>query len=304
MGQRILSVVVILMLGIALFLAHRNLRLGRGDRRGALRLVGFLFACGVLGWLLTADHVPEPNDELGMSFTSLGTVLFISLLFASFYLALEPYVRRLWPDRLVSWTRLLLGRWKDPLVGRDILAGGAMFFLTTTLSLGVQWWNARSGAPPFPMRLVNYTSMESTRSLLEHTMSALTNSIFNPMFFLLFLVLLRVLLRKQWIAAVVFVLLTSLLVGGGDGRGMSGYLQGAVWGTIAVTVLVRFGLLAFIVGFFLNFYVQGLPLELDPSHWWFASSCFALAICAGVIVYGMWAALAGRSLLKDDLSRS
>ena len=39
------------------------------------------------------------------------------------YLALEPIVRRRWPDALVAWTRLLRGRIVDPLVGRDALIG-------------------------------------------------------------------------------------------------------------------------------------------------------------------------------------
>jgi uncharacterized membrane protein YjjB (DUF3815 family) len=40
-----------------------------------------------------------------------------------FYLALEPYARRLWPTMLVAWTRLLSGRMRDPLVGKSILVG-------------------------------------------------------------------------------------------------------------------------------------------------------------------------------------
>ena len=40
-----------------------------------------------------------------------------------FYLALEPYARRLWPHMLVSWVRLMGGRFRDPLVGRDLLIG-------------------------------------------------------------------------------------------------------------------------------------------------------------------------------------
>jgi len=39
------------------------------------------------------------------------------------YLALEPYVRRYSPDMLMSWSRLIGGRFRDPRVGRDILAG-------------------------------------------------------------------------------------------------------------------------------------------------------------------------------------
>jgi hypothetical protein len=39
------------------------------------------------------------------------------------YVAIEPFVRRQWPQVLVSWARLLAGDWRDPLVGRDILIG-------------------------------------------------------------------------------------------------------------------------------------------------------------------------------------
>src|SRR5439155_1266433 len=42
-----------------------------------------------------------------------------------FYVALEPYVRRFWPQLLIGWTRALSGGLRDPLVGRDILAGVA-----------------------------------------------------------------------------------------------------------------------------------------------------------------------------------
>ncbi len=39
------------------------------------------------------------------------------------YIAIEPIVRRSWPELLFSWSRLLSGRFRDPLVGRDLLAG-------------------------------------------------------------------------------------------------------------------------------------------------------------------------------------
>ena len=40
-----------------------------------------------------------------------------------FYMAVEPYVRRLWPDSLIAWSRLLDGRLRDPLLGKHILIG-------------------------------------------------------------------------------------------------------------------------------------------------------------------------------------
>ena len=39
-------------------------------------------------------------------------------------MAVEPFARRTWPKLLISWQRLLNGRFRDPLVGRDVLLGG------------------------------------------------------------------------------------------------------------------------------------------------------------------------------------
>ena len=43
--------------------------------------------------------------------------------FLAVYMAFEPYVRRRSPRTLISWTRLLAGRFRDPLVGADLLVG-------------------------------------------------------------------------------------------------------------------------------------------------------------------------------------
>ena len=60
----------------------------------------------------------------------LFTVWFFVLAFAGqaaltwvAYLVLEPYARAHWPQTLVSWNRLLQGRFRDPMVGRDALIG-------------------------------------------------------------------------------------------------------------------------------------------------------------------------------------
>ena len=104
------------------FVALRNVRRGRGDRRGALRLALYLGAVRML-WFLGAHHVastgrvrpvhrrtsPTPCCSVGLAYV--------------FYLAIEPYARRLWPRMLVSWVRILDGRFRDPLVGRDLLVG-------------------------------------------------------------------------------------------------------------------------------------------------------------------------------------
>ena len=79
----------------------------------------------MIAWVFRARHFGADEElsqlQFGIYFALLPTVLLWL-----FYLALEPYVRRWWPHRMVSWSRLLAGDFRDPLIGRDILIGAAL----------------------------------------------------------------------------------------------------------------------------------------------------------------------------------
>jgi hypothetical protein len=98
-------------------LARRNLRSGRGDRQSALKLVTAVTVIVTLASLL-GSHSP-----LDVLIASAGMGLFGGCAAWVFYLAVEPAVRRAWPHLLIASTRLIDGRWRDPLVGRSLLAG-------------------------------------------------------------------------------------------------------------------------------------------------------------------------------------
>jgi len=106
---------ILLLAGIV---ARRNLRLDRGDRVGAMRL-------GALGAFVSAvGFGPSVRSlEPAVVFLQVAVSLFVAFVFWLTYLALEPVVRRRWPNTLASWTRLLTGRFFDPLLGRDLLLG-------------------------------------------------------------------------------------------------------------------------------------------------------------------------------------
>ena len=67
---------------------------------------------------------------LPLEFAHIGFALAIGLLAATvvwvLYMALEPYLRRRLPQSLISWTRILSGEFRDPLVAGHILAGAAL----------------------------------------------------------------------------------------------------------------------------------------------------------------------------------
>ena len=105
------------------WMARRNLRAGRGDRRGATRLASAVLAIQLGVWLFGAHHVSSPQSELFVFGYGLANALLMSAVLWIVYVAMEPFARRHWPRMLISWARLLEGSWNDPLVGRDLLVG-------------------------------------------------------------------------------------------------------------------------------------------------------------------------------------
>src|ERR1019366_6059549 len=128
----------------AAWFARRNARLDRGDRRGAARVAGAVFVASFAAALL-ALHPALIGDV-----SSLVPILFVPAgltgLAWILYLAFEPYFRRHYPDLLVSWTRLVGGRFGDPLVGRDLLGGLLLGCASFLLLL------PPDAAPPSPRR--------------------------------------------------------------------------------------------------------------------------------------------------------
>jgi hypothetical protein len=128
-------------------LAWRNLRAGRGDRQGASRLATIVFGLAATGWVLGIHHVGTLY-EVGLFVAGVAACLFAAGLLWTLYVALEPYVRRNWPRILVTWSRLLSGETRDPLVGRDILFGcvvGVVWRILEQLSGVAPSW---LGLPP------------------------------------------------------------------------------------------------------------------------------------------------------------
>lgn len=103
-----------------------NLRHGRGDRRGALHLAIVLFCLTFTGWLIMADHHPHAEEQRRLLTSGLSYALLRTALACLLYLGLEPYIRRLAPTALIGWSRLLAGRCRDPIIGRDALVALAV----------------------------------------------------------------------------------------------------------------------------------------------------------------------------------
>ena len=280
--------------------ARRNLRLGRGDRRGALRVASFVFFLSVLAWVLQAHHVPT-FSEIGLFFDFLGYGRVVSGLVGVVYSGLEPYARRLWPKGLISWSRLLSGRLRDPLVGRDMLIGAAAGVFIQC------WWGfyrlvvGHLSLPVEQPSMASLISLSGTAETIGSYCQLFAMALYIPVGWLFLVLLLRVLLRRQWIAIlaiIVFAVGTSIP---GTANPMISGMFMLVAFSLFLFVLIRFGLLAAAFWAIYMYIGSLVVLTLDSSAWYAGRSWFTLLFFAATAGYGFWISLAGRPLVKSHV---
>ena len=302
-GARIFLAVVIviffaMMLGAAL-LARHNLRLGRGDRRGALRLASFVFAMMLLDWLLTAHHIPSLIEEFNNFLIAFGFCLLISGMLWLIYVALEPYVRRRWPGRIIGWTRLLAGGWRDPLVGRDLLVGAffgcALALLAFGRPLAASWLGQ---PPPKPGDIV------LRGLLLRYAFNVLTAQVLNSLLFssmlMFLLLLLTIITRRERVGVVLLGLLVTCLFFGSGILALDA-LVGVMAAAVTLFVLTRFGMLALVFMEFFLLFFSFYPVTTDFTAWYAGATVFSVVLAVALILYGLKTSLAGQPLFRGSL---
>ncbi|HKS28893.1 MAG TPA: serine/threonine-protein kinase [Pyrinomonadaceae bacterium] len=296
----IFSSIIIAMVAGAL-LAWHNLRLGRGDRRGATRLALFVFILSTLNWAMGNHHVPEIGPEFNNFMNGLGmTLVFMGLAWVM-YVALEPLVRRRWPGRIISWTRFLGGDVRDPLVGRDILIGGLLGLL---IALTFCLWNLTPGwlgrIPTQPARMDILALLGFRQFITQLTNSSLVGLI-EALGFMFLLLLLYIVLRKQWLAiGAGWLILSVALFNFGFDPAVDWFYAGLT-AAIIFTSLVRFGLLSTAALFFFLNAVWLQPLTSDFTSWYAWGTVFIVFMLAALSIYGFITSLGGQKLSVANL---
>ena len=69
-------------------------------------LAAFVFLSNLFAWACVCRHVAHPGEYVQL-LMGVATSLMIAGLIWVFYLAIEPFARREWPELLVGWRRLL-----------------------------------------------------------------------------------------------------------------------------------------------------------------------------------------------------
>jgi hypothetical protein len=274
-----------LMLAGAL-LARRNVKLGRGDRQGAFRAATFVVLTQVAVWILD-PHVMPLSTDVNRFFAALGSALFDAALLWLTYLGLEPYVRRYSPDSLIGWTRLLAGRWRDPRVGADVMAGVCAGLAMTVFYAAHNVVPPLFGRPePMPFA-IDPTLLLGARPALAALIGRISGAVQQSMLGVVGMVALLIWLRKPWLATLAGIVIFTPVALAGMFPAGTPWLDLAIGGAIIsvfVITIVRYGVLATMAALATHFVLLRSPVTLQASSWrapigvWFVATIVVAGI--------------------------
>jgi hypothetical protein len=279
------------------FFARRNVRLGRGDRRGAARVGTATCVFAVLAWLGSA-HLPADSAAVLL----LGNAVAYGAAFGVFawvgYLALEPYLRRQTPELLIGWARVLEGRWSDPRVGSDLLWGTVLAsasVATFYLINGLPTWFSFATQTTVPALSTGPGRMSALGALSQLPLGSLMTGLGVACFAFL----LRVVVKREGL-----VFAGLWLVGAGLAWGAENLALEApgsiVAGLCIALVATRFGLLA-TAGFALVVQIlRGFPL-LFTSPWYAPYAAIALVLVLALAIASFRVSLGGQPVFGGSL---
>jgi serine/threonine-protein kinase len=274
----------------AVWLARRNLREGRVDHRGALSLGSFAIVSMLALWALDV-HAVASLGLLGTFLLAICTSVFNGVLLWTIYIALEPVVRRRWPQALVSWTTIFSGRLRDPIVGRDVLFG---------MALGVAWVAIIRGVDLATRWEEPYVVVEllgGVRDTLAVLVTQVFRAIRTALLFFLLLFLWRLLLRRQWAAAIAFAATFAGLDALGGERVPVVVPTSFAVTLMAALVAVRWGLTSLTVGVLTTNLLLSAPLSRDLSAWYAGNMLLFVAVNVALATWAFYTCVAGRARL-------
>jgi len=280
----------------AVVLARYNLRRGRGDRRGALLVAGFIVLVQS-GVLVRAHHVPTLGE-----LTIIRDIGFVAVLTAAaawvYYLALEPLVRRFCPSLLVGWTRLLAGDFRDPMVGRDILVGGMMGLIGHPFMIHI---GHRAEMAIGKVTPVAFPPPSDWRYLFSNVVEAFESGLLTSLFCLLLFLIAFILVRRGWLAALILASAMYLYLVTAFATSWPFYVVLAIQSAAAILTVWRFGLLASLIYYAYFRLAYMYPLTPDVSLWYSGGGYFLLAFMAALSTFGFHTACGGQKIFNGRL---
>jgi len=293
---------------VMVWFGMQNLRLGRGDWRGATRIASVVFAANMLISMF-ATRLAEIGPAAALANWGAGRSFGHAVMHTAeiwfAYMALEPYVRRLWPRMLVSWTRLVSGRLRDPLVGRDVMLGvtaGAAIVALEMIAGRTARQFGLTNMPTFvqPVMLQGLNGVSVVACWLCYASSICLLSVLTP----LVIVLLGRLAFRHTAVGLIATVIFLTFANSGPSSPALGWPMAIVQGlttTAGVLLAFRFGLLTGVVAAFTTIALEFNALSFDLGAWYADRVLVAYLPLIGLLVYGAATTLGGKPILGDPL---
>jgi serine/threonine-protein kinase len=280
-----------------ILMARRNWTLGRADRVGAfhIALASFLFQAGAWAGMF---HLVPTAGMADIFVNAVAGWLFGAAILWFCYLALEPEVRARWPHSIVTWNRVLAGRWLDAQVGSHILIGAAVgsglwvFFKVVLLVV------SRNLQPTDTD--VSLNALLGARHWIGHQAANAQDALSLGLFVFVTLFAMRQFLRKEWMAAIAAAALFTMAQT--DVQGPDWWLVGSIYlaaVSALIYVLLRFGLVSTIAAIFFINADNSMALGADWSAWYVPASIATFLLLVGISVFAFWRSLGGRALIAE-----
>ena len=300
----IVALVVVGLVLAALLFARHNLRVNRADKRGAFRLAAFMLVGYAVAWIVGAHHVSDVNLEVDHFTRSYAPVLYYTAVLWIIYVALEPYVRRFWPDGILGWARLMSGYVRDPRVGRDVLIGCAFAMAIGVLQAVYYVAPGWIGAPPpIPWMGNNVATLSGLSVLFSEIFDDFASGLITAMFAVLGFVVLRLIFKRTLPTVAAAIVLLALVQAQSVLASGTAVWIGVVFQACVIAIVLwavaGHGLLVAAVMLAVGNVLDSIPLTAALSHWTAPTSNVALTLVAGLVGFGFYASRAGQPLFGN-----
>ncbi len=280
----------LLLLAVAVPIGISKSRASRVDYQGAVRLVALMVLLEMAATLLRLGSSVTLYDTVSRLGMAVVRAAGVAGLLGIFYLAVDAYARRLWPHLLVTWNRLLLGRFGDldvrfhTLVGVCVGCWWAFVASAERAIVGACGWNVR---PMFGGERIA-EKLHGFAAALASYFGCVEQSLIYGLLFLLLLVVVRTWIRHPALAAVVGALLLAPIIVPRGAHAYTAWLAMGFGGVVvSVWVMVRYGLLAIVVAIFVASILNTTPMSVRSHAWTVSISMCAILIVVCLMAYGI-----------------
>jgi serine/threonine-protein kinase len=266
------------------------------------------FRIGLIAFSLTLLLCFLGTLPSGAAGATLGAQIVPALAFSLFnggfgwalYVALEPYIRRRSPHRLVSLTRLLDWRLGDPLIWRDVLIGFACSASALLLVNGAIGLDARLN--PAAPAATGIGLLQHGSDVLRHIFGTLTGAIYGAMTFTFLPLLFRIILRSQRAAVVAVCLLVAafITVNNANQTPLSIIASIIAWG-VTLMAIFRYGVVAGIAAVFFVNVLSTPQVSNDLSAWYATPAMIVVGLLSALAILACYRSIGNQRILTDPL---